>query len=75
MFSIIELKLGDSLCKPLDIIVIGSPIEPVADQLLFKLAILLGTVLPNLILPPKRPSKIVSPSKAYKGLTVPFSKK
>ena len=40
MFSVIELKLGDSLCKPLDIIVIGSPIEPVIDQLLFRLAIL-----------------------------------
>ena len=51
----------------------GSPIEPVADQLLFMEVVLLGTVFPNLMLLPKRPSKIVSPSKAYKGLIVPFS--
>jgi hypothetical protein len=50
-------------CSPLDIIVIGSPKEPVLDQLLFRLAISFGTVFPNLILFPKRPSKMLSPQK------------
>ena len=56
MSSVIELNEGDIEWSPLDIIVIGSPKEPVLDQLLFNGAVLFGTVLPNLILLPKRPS-------------------
>jgi hypothetical protein len=58
IFSVIELKLGCSLCFWLVKIVIGSPILPVDDQLFPTEVIPLGTVLPNLRLLPNLPSII-----------------
>ena len=48
---------------PLRIIVIGSPLEPVVDQVLE----VSFTVLPKRILLPHLPSYIISPSKGFKG--------
>ena len=56
--SVIELKVGDSVCSLLVKIVIGLPILPVVDQLFFIGELPLSTVLPNLNELPNLPSII-----------------
>ena len=65
MFSVILSQLKGVLTCPCPFlsIVIGSPLEPVEDQLLEDPV----TVEPYLILFPNLPSYIISPSNAFKG--------